>query len=791
MKISEQWLREWVSPALSTEELAHQVTMAGLEVDAIDDVSAVFTGVVVAEIVGTRPHPDADKLRICQVNIGTESLQVVCGAPNARVGLRAPLACINAELPGGIKIKRSKLRGVESQGMLCAAQELGLSTAADGLMELPTDAPLGSDLRQYLNLNDKIIELSITPNRADCLGMAGVAREVGLLNNLPVKEPDYASVDESIADTVTIDLAANEYCPRYVGRVIRGVDVSRPSPLWVQERLRRCGIRSIDAVVDVTNYILLELGQPMHAFDLDKVQGGIVVRTAHEDETIELLDGQTVTLRSDTLVIADHKRPLALAGIMGGKSSAVSGASKDILLEAAFFTPNLLAGKARSYGLHTDSSYRFERGVDFQLQIKAMERATRMLLDTVGGSAGPIQEVVSQQYLPERPDVILRSARIEKVLGFSLPTDEVERILLGLGLGVTETADGWICAIPSWRFDISIEVDLLEEVARVYGYNRLPVTQIRADLKINARPESALSLRHVRRHLSARGFREAITYSFIAPELQRLFDPTLSPVALKNPISAEMAVMRTSLLPGLVNAALYNVKRQQPRVRLFETGLRFLQSETELRQVPTLAMICTGERFDESWSNNAGGVDFFDLKGDLESLFALTRSSEDFGFEAQSHPALHPGQTAKITRKGQPAGIIGALHPSVGAALGIAAPLIVCEIALDVLLQGALPKFTELSKFPEIRRDLAVVVDKSVAAAQLMRDIRGVAGIYLTDLRLFDVYTGKGIDPKRKSLALGLTFRDQSRTLDDEVVNLAVGQVIDLLEKNYNAELRN
>jgi len=791
VKISEQWLREWVSPALRTEELAHQVTMAGLEVDAIDPVAADFTGVVVAEILRAEPHPEADRLRVCEVNAGGDSVQVVCGAPNARVGLKAPLACIGADLPGGLKIKRAKLRGVESQGMLCAAQELGLAADADGLLELAADAPVGTDLRDYLNLNDKVIELSVTPNRADCLGVAGIAREVGLLNSLPVNAPQYDNAEVSIADTVAIQVTANAHCPRYLGRVIKGVDVSRPSPLWLQEKLRRCGIRSIDAVVDVTNYILLELGQPMHAFDLNTLQGGIVVRLAGEGEEIALLDGQTVALRADTLVIADHAQPLAVAGIMGGKGSAVSDATRDILLESAFFAPELLAGKARSYGLHTDSSHRFERGVDFQLQEKAMERATRLLLDIVGGDAGPIREVVSQQDLPVRRDVVLRAARIEKLLGFDLPSAEVERILLGLGLGVTATEEGWVCSIPSWRFDIAIEVDLLEELARVYGYNRLPVTQIRAGLKIHARPESELSLRYVRRHLGARGYREAITYSFIEPRLQQLFDPAQTPVALQNPISADMAVMRTSLLPGLVNAALHNLNRQQPRVRLFETGLRFLPTGQELRQVPTLAMLCTGERFDESWSVPASAVDFFDLKGDLESLLALTRSAGEFAFAAGSHPALHPGQTASITRKGQPVGTIGALHPSVSAELGVAAPLILCEIDLDALLAGTLPKFKELSKFPEIRRDLAVVVDKSVIAAQLMADVKAAAGTYLTDLRLFDLYTGKGIDPKRKSLALGLTFRDQSRTLDDEVVNLAVDQVIDLLEKNYNAELRN
>jgi len=791
VNISEQWLREWVSPDLSTEELAHQITMAGLEVDAIDPVAGVFSGVVVAEIVSAEQHPDADKLRVCQVNTGAETVQIVCGAPNARAGLKAPLAVVGAVLPGDFNIKAAKLRGMESQGMLCAEQELGLSDASDGLMELAADAPVGTDIRDYLQLDDKVIEIGLTPNRADCLGVAGIAREVGLLNSLPVNPLVYSKVGESIADTFPVELQAKDRCPRYVGRIIKGVDVSRPSPLWMQEKLRRCGIRSIDAVVDVTNYLLLELGQPMHAFDYDKLQGGIVVRNAVAGETLELLDGQTVALKADTLVIADSSGPVAMAGIMGGQATAVGEATANIFLEAAFFTPDLLAGKARSYGLHTDSSHRFERGVDFQLQVEAIERASQLLLDIVGGEAGPLIEVASAENLPARPDVTLRAARIEKLLGFSMQASEVERILSGLGLGVTASDEGWNCSVPSWRFDIAIEADLLEELARVYGYNRLPVTHIRGDLVMPAREETALSKRSLRRHLAARDYREAITYSFVEPRLQQLFDPELQPVALSNPISADMAVMRTSLLPGLLGAVLRNTKRQQPRVRLFETGLRFVPGEQGLQQIPTLAMVLTGGRQEESWAGTPDTSDFFDLKGDLQSLLQMTRAPQEFAFEPVSRPGLHPGQTANITRLGQVVGYIGALHPTVSAELGLVSSLYVCEIDLAAVLQGELPAFNEISKFPEVRRDLAVVVDKSVPSAELMENVRAVAGTYLTDLRLFDVYEGKGIDPKRKSLALGLTFRDQSRTLGEEDVNLAVGQVIDLLEKNYNAELRN
>lgn len=791
MNISEQWLREWVSPELNTEDLAHQLTMAGLEVEAAEPVAEAFSGIVVAEIISAEQHPDADKLRVCQVSTGSETFQIVCGAPNARAGLKTPLARVGAVLPGDFKIKQAKLRGVESQGMLCAGQELTLSDESDGIMELAADAPLGVDLRDYLQLDDVVLELDLTPNRADCLGVAGVAREVALLNNLSVTPLSFDKVAESIDETFPVELDASDRCPHYVGRIIKGVDVSKPSPLWMQEKLRRSGIRSIDAVVDITNYILLELGQPMHAFDHAKLQGGIVVRTAREKESLELLDGQTIELNPEILVIADQSGPIAMAGIMGGESTSVSESTKDIFLEAAFFTPELLAGKARSYGLHTDSSHRFERGVDFKLQNYAIERASQLLIDIVGGEAGPLTDVSVASDLPARPDVTLRANRILKMLGFEMDAVEVERILSGLGLGVTTTEEGWVCTVPSWRFDISIEADLLEELARIYGYNRLPVTHIKADLVIPAQPETQLSQRFLRRHLSARGFREAITYSFVDPKLQKVFDPDLEPVALANPISADMAVMRTSLLPGLMTAVLRNTNRQQPRVRMFETGLRFVPSEQGLQQIPTLSMVATGQRFAESWALAKDAGDFYDLKGDLESVLDLTGSPEQFQFAAAQRHALHPGQTAVLTQNGNQVGFLGALHPIALSTLGLSSAVYVAEIDLKSVLNSELPQFSDISKFPEVRRDLAVVVDKNVASAQLMENVRGVAGSYLTDLRLFDVYEGKGIDPKRKSLAFGLTFRDQSRTLSDSDVNNIMDQVIDLLEKNYKAELRN
>lgn len=791
MKISEQWLKEWVDPGLPTDELAHLITMAGLEVDGVEPVAGDFSGVIVAEIITAEPHPNADKLRVCQVNTGVETVQIVCGAPNARAGLKAPLARVGAVLPGDFKIGAAKLRDVESQGMLCAEQELGLSEANDGLMELAAGAPVGVDLRDYLQLDDQVIEVDLTPNRADCLGLAGIAREVGVLTNSPVKSVEIQSVTESISEAFEVNLQAPQGCSRYLGRIIKGVDITRPSPLWMQERLRRAGLRSIDAVVDVTNYVLLELGQPMHAFDLDKLRGAIVVREAAAGESLELLNGQTVELTTGTLLIADDSGPVAMAGIMGGQPTAVSAETVDIMLEAAFFQPLALAGKARSYGLHTDSSHRFERGVDFQLQHHAMERATQLLVAAVGGQVGPITEAIAADHLPQRAPVQLRRLRIKKLLGFALEDAEVERILNGLGLVATPADQGWSIEVPSWRFDIAIEADLLEELARVYGYNNLPVTHIHSDLVMRPLPERVQSLRNIRRRLTGRGYREAVTYSFVEPASQALFDPQLEPVALANPISADMSVMRTSLLPGLMESLKRNTSRQQQRVRLFETGLRFVREGGELTQSPTIAGVVTGRRHPEGWSEQGEGVDFYDIKGDVEAMLQLSGEPQAFRFAAATRTGLHPGQTAALYRGEALVGYVGALHPAAQTSYDLSAPVYAFELDLGLVRKARMPAFSELSRYPEVRRDLAVLVDREVAAAELLENVRTVAGTYLTDLRLFDVYEGKGIDPKRKSLALGLTYRDSSRTLSDEDVNKSVDQVIDLLRKTYNAELRN
>ncbi len=590
MKFSEKWLREWVNPAIDSDTLAEQLTMAGLEVDALDPVAGEFSGVVVAEILSAEPHPDAQKLQVCKVNDGQETLQIVCGAANARPGIKIPCARAGAVLPGNFKIKKAKLRGVESFGMLCAEQELGMAESSDGLMELAADAPVGTDIRDYLQLDDNIVELGLTPNRADCLSLRGIAREVAVLNKMPFDEPEYAAVPASIDEQFPVRIEATEDCPRYVGRVIRNIDVSKPSPLWLQEKLRRSGLRSIDAVVDITNLVLLELGQPMHAFDLDKLSGGIVVRKAQVGETLTLLDEQEVTLREESLLIADENTALALAGIMGGLASSVTDQTTSVFLEAAFFAPDKIAGRARSYGLHTDSSHRFERGVDHQLAQRAIERASQLILEICGGQAGPTIVTEGREIAQPTP-ITLRAARIERMLGMSLSNDEVVSIISGLGLFIDKKGEAWEVLAPSWRFDIAIEADLIEEIARVKGYDNLAVNKPAVAMVINPKQETKLDLNSLRSILTAKGYQEAITYSFVEPELQASLTDGEQSIGLMNPISNDMSVMRTSLLPGLSQAMIYNLNRQHERVRLFETGMTFVSDGGQTQQKNVFAGI--------------------------------------------------------------------------------------------------------------------------------------------------------------------------------------------------------
>ncbi|WP_349969368.1 phenylalanine--tRNA ligase subunit beta [Pseudomonas caspiana] len=791
MKFSEQWLRGWVSPQVSRDELVARLSMAGLEVDSVTPAAGVFSGVIVGEVLSTEQHPDADKLRVCQVSNGSETFQVVCGAPNVRPGLKIPFAMIGAELPGDFKIKKAKLRGVESNGMLCSQSELQVGEGNDGLMELPADAPVGEDFRVYLELDDASIEVDLTPNRGDCLSLAGLAREVGALYAAPVTVPAVAAVPVTHDEVRPVEVLATNACPRYLGRVIRNVDLSLPTPLWMVERLRRSDIRSIDAVVDITNYVMIELGQPLHAFDLAEIHGGIRVRMAEEGEKLVLLDGQEVSLRADTLVIADHQRALAIAGVMGGEHSGVSSTTRDVFLESAFFDQIAVAGKARSYGLHTDASHRYERGVDWQLARKAMERATGLLLEITGGEAGPVIEAVSEKDLPSIAPVTLRAERIEQMLGLKMDPAEVEGLLTGLGLTVSSEAAGqWRVEVPSHRFDISLEVDLIEELARLYGYNRLPVRYPQARLAPQAKAEARSNLPELRRLLVARGYQEAITYSFIDPKQFELFSPGAEPLLLANAISNDMAAMRASLWPGLVKSLQHNLNRQQDRVRLFESGLRFVGQLDGLKQEPMLAGVVCGSRMPEGWAQGRDVVDFFDVKADVEAILGFAGALNAFTFVPGKHPALHPGQTARIERDGREVGYVGAIHPELSKTLGLDRPVFVFELILAEVALGKMPEFQELSRFPEVRRDLALLADEGVPATAVLDVIRENAGEWLTDLRLFDVYQGKGIDPHRKSLAVGLTWQHPSRTLNDDEVNAATHKILTSLEERLNATLR-
>ncbi len=791
MKVSESWLREWINPEVDTQTVVDQLTMAGIEVDATEPVAGEFSGVYVGQIVSVEQHPDADKLRVCQVAGHPDGgdVQVVCGAPNARAGIKIPFATVGAKLPGDFKIKKAKLRGVESFGMLCAQTELQAGDDDDGLWELAEDAPVGTELRDYLNLNDTVIEVDITPNRGDCLSVRGLARELGVINRHPVTEASVEPVAATIEAELPVTLSAGDACSRYLGRVIRGVDVSAPSPLWLQEKLRRSGVRSIDAVVDVTNYVLLELGLPMHAFDLEKIEGGIKVREAQPGEKLVLLDEQEVELSAGTLVIADDAKPLAMAGIMGGLVSSVTSATNNIFLESAFFNPLAIAGRARGYGLHTDSSHRFERGVDYQLAREAIERATVLLLDIVGGQAGPVTEVVNE-HLPQAAKVELRRERIAGGLDIELADSDVEDILTRLGFAVTPTDSGWLTTAPSWRFDVSIEADLLEELARIYGYNRLPTKVPDQSMAIKPYTESRVKLSSLRRHLIARDFQEVVTYSFIDPKLAAQFEPEIDPVALQNPISADMAVMRTSLMPGLVSVLRYNLNRQQQRLRLFESGQKFVPGPSGVAQTPTLAGLIYGPLAGENWADDSRKVDFYDLKGDVESLLGVTGQASELQFQAGSHPALHPGQTATVSLAGKTIGVVGAIHPVLQGELDLPDGVFVFELELDALLDARIPAFTPLSKFPAVRRDLALLVDKELPAEALLASIKSNAGEHLTDLKVFDLYMGKGIDPHRKSLALGLTFQHPSRTLNDDEINGFIKRVVDDVTQNFGATLR-
>lgn len=794
MKFNQAWLREWVNPAITTEQLSEQITMLGLEVDGIEAVAGEFNGVVVGEVVECAQHPNADKLRVTKVNVGGEQLlDIVCGAPNCRQGLKVACATVGATLPGDFTIKKAKLRGEPSEGMLCSFSELGINVEADGIIELPADAPIGMDIRDYLTLNDQIIEISLTPNRADCLSIRGVAREVGVINQLDVIEPQITPVAVTINDQVAINLQAPEACPRYLLRVVKNVNVNAASPLWLQEKLRRCGIRSIDPIVDVTNYILLELGQPMHAFDAAKVAQPIDVRMAKEGEELVLLDGSTAKLKENTLVIADQNGPLAMAGIFGGEKSGVNRETTDVILEAAFFAPLAIAGRARQYGLHTDSSHRFERGVDFELQRHAMERATALLIDICGGDAGEICEVASEPHLPQIQAVSLRRSKLDSLLGHSIADETVTDILIRLGFDVTFADDIWTVTPTSWRFDIEIEEDLIEEVARIYGYNSIPNNAPLAHLNMRAHQEADVELARIKTALVDRDYQEAITYSFVDPKIQNLLHPEQEALVLPNPISAEMSAMRVSLLPGLLNALIYNQNRQQTRIRLFETGLRFLpdsNAEAGVRQEFVLSAVICGMRKNETWAEKSEVIDFFDLKGDLDGILGLTNAGNKVDFVAKLYTALHPGQSAAIMLDGQEVGFIGTIHPQIAQKLGLNGKTVAFEIRWDAISTRPAVQAKAISRFPANRRDIAVVVTNDVVATDIIGTCREVAGDILTQVNLFDVYQGNGVAEGCKSLAISLTLQDNQKTLEEEDITAVISNVVSELKRRFNAYLR-
>ncbi len=794
MKFSERWLREWVDPGIDTAALAERLTMAGLEVDAVTPVAPPFDGVVVGHVLEVAAHPEADRLRVCRVDTGDgEPLTIVCGAANVAAGMRAPTARVGATLPDGMKIRRAKLRGIESSGMLCSAKELGLGEGGEGLMTLPEDSPAGADLRALLGLDDVTIELGLTPDRGDCLGIAGIAREVGVLCRADVDGPAIGTVAATGDERITVELLDPAACPRYLGRIIRGIDPAARTPLWMQERLRRSGMRSLGAVIDITNYLLLELGQPMHAFDLDRITGGIRVRQAQAGETLTLLDGRTIALEPDMLVIADHHGPLALAGIMGGEGSAVGEGTTSLFLECAFFPPSAISGRARRLGLHTDSSHRFERGVDFDLQRRAIERATRLIIDIAGGTPGPVIDATDTAHLPARPALRLRAARLRRLLGYEVDAGVVGDILARLGMSVRtdDGADAWEVTPPSFRFDIAIEADLIEEVARVHGYDAIPACAPRAGLRIQPPDADAERRTDARRLLAARGYQEVVTFSFIDAGSQQLFDPDKAPLRLANPISAETSVMRTCLWPGLARACGHNLNRQQERIRFFETGSKYLSQDNVITEESSLSGLICGAVEPEQWGLPGRAADFHDLKGDTEAVLATLAGPRAWTFAAAAHPALHPGQSAQILdESGREIGWIGALHPQLSQQLDIDRPVFVFEILVDRLAPRATPAFRELSRFPAVRRDLALVVDEDTHVGALLECVREAASPLLQKLTLFDIYRGKGIDSGKKSIALGLTLQDFSRTLVDGETEVLIAAVLARLQDRFGATLR-
>lgn len=792
MKLSKLWLREWVNFSLTEQELADQLTMAGLEVDAVSPVAGAFTHVVVAEVLSTKPHPDADKLTLCEVNANTDKpLKIVCGAANVRAGLKVALAMIGAELPGGFKIKESKLRGELSQGMLCSVTELGMADQSEGIMELEDDAPVGMDLREYLTLDDYVFDVDLTPNRADCFSVLGLAREVAVLNKIPLCEQPIIAITPTADDVLTINLKNPEACPRYCGRVIRNINSDAYTPLWMSERLRRSGIRTVHPVVDIMNYVMLELGQPMHAFDLATIKGEINVRFSNDSEQLELLDGQQITLSDKVLVIADKEKPLAMAGIMGGAESAVQAQTSDVFLESAFFNPITTAGVARKYGLFSDSSQRFERGVDPYLQKKALERATSLILSIVGGEAGPVIESCDPKYLPEKIAISFDTSKVKKLTGLSISLDEMRTFLEGLGIVIMSEHNGTLdVSVPSHRFDIQLDVDLVEEIIRLYGYDNLKAQPMSTTVHSGVSSPNELMATQLSTWFRSRGYHETISYSFVDPQLQEALYPQHEFMHLLNPISSELSQMRVGMWPGLIASMIYNIHRQQNAIRFFELGVVFDVSQQKLSERPCIAGLLMGEHGGLNWSEPTRLFDFYDLKGDLQSLFSLLKLN-DVSFVVSPHPALHPGQSAQIVIGGQHAGWIGVLHPRLSDALDLHHDVVLFELNIASLINPTSVRYKTISKYPQIRRDLSFLVDEKVSAMQIEAVVtKCITENWLKAFDVFDVYMGKGIPEGKKSLAIAITLQDDGRTLVDAEINLLITAIIKSLENEFSILLR-
>ncbi|CUX96409.1 phenylalanine--tRNA ligase subunit beta [Candidatus Doolittlea endobia] len=795
MKFSELWLREWVNPAIDSKALAEQITMSGLEVNSVEPVAGWFTGVVVGQVVECCQHLNSEKLCVTKVDIGGDRLlNIICKALNCRANLRVAVAIPGAVLPGACKIKATKLRGELSEGMLCSFSELGIISDHDGIIELPSDAPIGQSIRDYLQLDDNTIDINVTPNRADCLGLLGIARDVAVRNHLPLRMPAIETVEMEINDTLPIHVDAVEACPRYLSRVVKNINVGISTPLWMKEKLRRCGLHSVDAVVDITNYILLELGQPMCVYDLACIKGGIVVRYARQDETLTLLDGNDVTLSPDTLVIADHDQTtLAMAGIFACTASGISSITHDVVLECAFFNPLAITGRARRYRMHTDASHRYERGVDPDLQARAIERATALLMTICGGQPGPIIDVTSISAQPKPAIITLRRKTLDRLIGHIISDEDVSDTLTRLGFQISRVSKGWKAIAPSWRFDMAIEEDLIEEIARVYGYDAIPSVPMCANLVMPHSREAALPLDRVKTLLVDRGYQEAITYSFVDPKTQALLHPHQAPLVLPNPISQDMSVMRLSLWTGLLGAVVYNQNRQQQRVRLFESGLCFVSDDAAdlgIRQDLMLAGVISGLQFDEHWYQPNQQVDFYDAKGDLEAILELTGKLDNFRFKAKQHPALHPGQSSVIYLNNEPIGFIGAIHPELEAKLNLNGRTVVFELLWEKVAERKVPKAIDISRFPANRRDIAIVVADNVDAEDIILECKTIDSNQLVSAKLFDMYHGRGVAKGFKSLSISLILQDTTRTLEDKEIAAIVAKCVAALKQRFQISLR-